>query len=607
MKLFQTSTKQPAQEQAPDVQATPHRVGRDSNAVQFKVDVCRRAGTTLMVAGWRNAPIALDLGQNGHPLKAREVELERADVAQHFALPAGTPCGFVLVVDCKGDDGITLNWTHADGSRGQSQPLRLNTDAKLSAADQAALGPVLNLMSGRLPLNSAEWKQLVAQAPAASGPCRGARGYLEGAAACDQTKDAVVVGWVVQTPETQVWLEDQNGHAYALDNAYRRFRQDVHDAVGNDFGHASRNAGFVLHIQGLKAGTVLRLKAFTENGLHTLSETNCTTLPVDPVAAARWLFAVGTPVSDLHRRIPLVDEPVLAPLIEHRQAIWDELPIQVRTLGLPPEEPQASVIVPLYGRIDFVEHQLIEFAKDEWLQAHGEIVYVVDDARIVESFNSLAESLHRLYKIPFKWVWGSVNRGFSGANNLGAQCARGQHLIFLNSDAFPQQAGWVPTMVDTLDQHPSLGALGVRLVYGDGGLQHAGMEFQRRDELGIWVNHHPHMGLDPSLDPHQSLTALPAVTGACLAMRRADFDRIGGWDTGYLIGDFEDSDLCLKLRAEGMQIGYLPSVQLTHLERQSFKLLGQDEFRQRVVIYNAVRHQSRWNHVIQQAVAPAIA
>lgn len=56
-----------------------------------------------------------------------------------------------------------------------------------------------------------------------------------------------------------------------------------------------------------------------------------------------------------------------------------------------------------------------------------------------------------------------------------------------------------------------------------------------------------------------------------------------------------------------MQIGYLPSVQLTHLERQSFKLLGQDEFRQRVVIYNAVRHQSRWNHVIQQAVAPAIA
>jgi len=106
------------------------------------------------------------------------------------------------------------------------------------------------------------------------------------------------------------------------------------------------------------------------------------------------------------------------------------------------------------------------------------------------------------------------------------------------------------------------------------------------------------MGLDPSLDPYRELTVLPAITGACLAMRRADYDRIGGWDTGYLIGDFEDSDLCLKLRSNGLQVAYLPTVQLTHLERQSFKLLGQGDFRTRVVIYNANRHQTRWSRLL---------
>jgi GT2 family glycosyltransferase len=107
------------------------------------------------------------------------------------------------------------------------------------------------------------------------------------------------------------------------------------------------------------------------------------------------------------------------------------------------------------------------------------------------------------------------------------------------------------------------------------------------------------MGLDPILDPAHALTIVPAVTGACLVIRRTDFDRIGGWDTGYLIGDFEDSDLCLKLQAEGLKVAYLPTVQLTHLERQSFKLLGHDDFRNRVVIYNAVRHQNRWQHLIE--------
>jgi len=170
--------------------------------------------------------------------------------------------------------------------------------------------------------------------------------------------------------------------------------------------------------------------------------------------------------------------------------------------------------------------------------------------------------------------------------------------VFLNSDAFPENAGWIQPLIDVLENDPSIGAVGPRLVFGDGSIQHAGMEFQRREEFHIWVNHHPWRGLDTALDPATGITFPPAITGACLAISRDNLERVGGWDTGYLVGDFEDSDLCLKLRNQGLKVAYLPSVELTHLERQSFRTLGEGHFRTSVVLFNAFRHQARWNQIL---------
>lgn len=610
MKFFNAPPAKPAAPAArdaaaarPDLQQTQLSLAGPAGG-KLWVDQAYRFGATVIVAGWCTADLELDLGQGDSRLQARRVDVPRHDVAHHFGLAQGDQLGFVLVASAPAEAPVHLAWATRRGeSAGQSQPLRLSDKVPSSDSELTVLGPALGLLALTQPPHSPGWLDLIARAPLATQPCRSARGFLEGAAACDTTQDGVVVGWVVHTPGAVVWLEDEAGRSYPLDHAFRRFRQDVHDAVGQEFGHASRDAGFIVRVRGLKAGSKIRLKAVAETGVHVLSETSCSTLPLDPVGAARWLFAVGTPLADMHRRVPQVDEPVLGPLIAHRQSVWDELPLDGRELGRMPAEPAVSVIVPLYGRIDFVEHQLIEFSRDPWFQQHAELIYVIDDPKLIDTFPALAESLHRLYRLPMRWVWGSVNRGFSGANNLGVRVARAPRLMFLNSDAFPQQPGWLKPLLDVLDTHPGIGAVGPRLTFADSAIQHAGMEFMRREELGVWVNHHPRMGLDPVLDPCRSLTRMPAVTGACLAMRRADFERIGGWDTGYLIGDFEDSDLCLKLRAEGLDIAYLPSVQLTHLERQSFKLLGQDEFRTRVVLYNAVRHQTRWAGLIDQPVA----
>jgi GT2 family glycosyltransferase len=371
-------------------------------------------------------------------------------------------------------------------------------------------------------------------------------------------------------------------------------RQDVMDAYRVSHGDLTSNAGFLIRVDDLAVGQPVRLVTQRGEDVIVLGSTQACALPSDPVVAARWLFGLHTPRHLLAQRMANIDLPLLEPLIALQRSGQRQQPVEVRQLGQPVAQPQASVIVPLYGRLDFVEHQLIEFSRDPWVSAHAEIVYVLDDPRLVEPFAQQAPAWHRLYRLPFKWVWGSTNRGFSGANNLGAAHSRAPVLAFLNSDAFPQQPGWLQTLIAELHGNPSFGAVAPRLVFGDGSMQHAGMAFVRRDEWGIWINHHPRMGLAPSLDPHTHTTTVPAVTGACLVIERDTFDAAGAWDTGYLIGDFEDSDLCLKLRANGLRVAYVPRVQLTHLERQSFKLLGQDDFRQKVVVYNAVRHQSRW-------------
>lgn len=429
----------------------------------------------------------------------------------------------------------------------------------------------------------------------------GAVGFLEVGSASGVTGDGVVFGWAVAEDGARVWLETDGGEVFPLTGATILTRHDVIALHAANFGSNAREAGFIARITGVGPGSMVRLMSQKAHGPQVVSEVLCSAMPVEPGAASRWLFALATPMARMAARCESVDAPILNALIAHHQRDWHKLSVEVHDLGLPPVEPRVSIIVPLYGRTDFVEHQLMEFSRDRDLQAQAEIIYVVDDPAVLDAFASQAELLHRLYQVSFRWVWGSVNRGFSGANNLGASLARGRHLLFLNSDAIPQQPGWLQPMLALLEANASIGAVGPRLTYADGSIQHAGMAFRRRHDLGIWANEHPQSGLDPALDLSAGPTVMPAVTGACIALRREIFDKVGGWDTGYLIGDFEDSDLCLKLRSAGLKIVYTPQVQLTHLERQSFKLLGDGDYRTRVVVFNAARHQGRWGDLLGAA------
>jgi len=86
-----------------------------------------------------------------------------------------------------------------------------------------------------------------------------------------------------------------------------------------------------------------------------------------------------------------------------------------------------------------------------------------------------------------------------------------------------------------------------------------------------------------------------AVTAACVLVEAALFRDLGGFSEDYIIGDFEDSDLCLRARARGRVNRVALDTELYHLERQSQNRLGDALWRTNLTIYNCWLHNRRWS------------
>ena len=159
-------------------------------------------------------------------------------------------------------------------------------------------------------------------------------------------------------------------------------------------------------------------------------------------------------------------------------------------------------------------------------------------------------------------------------------------------------------MVEVLENHGDrIGALGAKLLFDSGGLQHGGMEFVQETDLDgelatVWLNEHPLKGVNVSYTAEQrhELPEVEAATAACLMLRRERFAALGGFSTVFVMGDFEDSDLCLRLRQQGLGIYVDRAAIFYHLERQSVGFGdSNDRLKMKVVAANAFTHHQRWS------------
>ena len=172
----------------------------------------------------------------------------------------------------------------------------------------------------------------------------------------------------------------------------------------------------------------------------------------------------------------------------------------------------------------------------------------------------------------------------------------------LNSDVIPAERGWLPTLNAAMDADVALFAVGPKLLTEDNSVQHGGLYFERHGNFDEWFNNHYWKGAPRHFAPLDLPRRVPAVTGAAMLLDRARFDAVGGFSTNYAIGDYEDSDLCLKLRAQGGEIGYEPRAELYHFERQSIREHAVHD-RNIATAYNRRIHQARWNQAIEVLMA----
>lgn len=228
---------------------------------------------------------------------------------------------------------------------------------------------------------------------------------------------------------------------------------------------------------------------------------------------------------------------------------------QARALPVQNDAPvRTSIIIPTRDRLDLLRDCLGSIEQFS-TGARDEIIIVDNGSKEEETLNFLQHTPHRVLRIdaPFN---------YAALNNRAAEVARGEYLLFLNSDIRALHAGWLEAML-VQAARPEVGAVGAQLLFPDGTIQHAGVV------LGIGVAGHAHKHLKPAATYHQLAQYVrnySAVTGACLMIRRDRYQAMGGMNELALPISFNDVDLCLRLRQEGYLVVYTPQARLEHRE-----------------------------------------
>lgn len=332
-------------------------------------------------------------------------------------------------------------------------------------------------------------------------------------------------------------------------------------------------------------------EAWIEVTLHS-GETGTLPLPAPgagPTALRGLLDGIGAiPADRQDHAFDAVLGPPLTAL--HRARLARPMAVEERVFGTPPASPRASLVIPLHGRLDLLTAQaalLSDLAEDE-------VVLVLDDPPRRETAVALAASLSARFGLPLRLLLPGESRGFGPASNLGLERSRGRAVVFLNADAFPESPGWLDRLLAALEDR-TVGAAGARLLYPDGSLQHGGMVPEAASDRANWVfPEHPGKGLRPP-PAAAAPRDVPALTGACMALRRAIAQRYGGFDPAYVIGDFEDADLCAKLARDGLRSVMVDTAEVTHLERQSQGGVAAEQGRWNLTLLNAWTYNRRWH------------
>jgi GT2 family glycosyltransferase/glycosyltransferase involved in cell wall biosynthesis len=228
----------------------------------------------------------------------------------------------------------------------------------------------------------------------------------------------------------------------------------------------------------------------------------------------------------------------------------------------PDDGPRVTVIIPTRNQVAVLRDCIASLARTTY--KNYEVVIIDNDSDDAETLAYLEEAGHRVLRIASPG--GRFN--FAALNNRAVEQIDADYVLFLNNDTEVVAPRWLSQMVGYLGLS-GVGAVGARLLYADGRIQHAGIVHGYYNGMAG-----PAFKLLPASDHGYLSYAMvtrnyAAVTAACMLTRRELFISLGGFDEQQFAVAYNDVDYCYRLRAAGRRVVYCPAAELVHHEGHS--------------------------------------
>jgi GT2 family glycosyltransferase len=227
---------------------------------------------------------------------------------------------------------------------------------------------------------------------------------------------------------------------------------------------------------------------------------------------------------------------------------------------LPRETPLVSIVIPTRDKSDLLDTCLNGVL---WRTAYAKLEVLIVDNRSVEPRTQTclaryaADSRVRVLAFDRDFNWGAIN-------NFAVRQSKGSVVLLLNNDTDVVDPGWLGELAAQAVR-PEIGAVGPKLLYRNGTVQHAGLIFGSGAQSYHRFRHLPGDAAGYG-DALRTVHQVSAVTGACLALRRSVYDEVGGIEEDLLAVTWSDVDLCFRVRERGYRVIYTPHAPLLHLE-----------------------------------------